>query len=152
VLFGSHKYLFEETFVVYISFRLFFYSWTTIKSYNLKTSRIRWSFMELAQIDMDNLCDLAGLPESLRLHRASSRTKLNKRKKTNFRLQLVSFTNNQDVMSNEKGYPPGWLLNHIRVQVRGKKLSYVSVQGSSYPDSIFDFYTQTILWILRVSA
>lgn len=40
--------------------------------------------MELTRIDMDNLCDLAGLLESPRLHRASSRTKLKKKKEMKF--------------------------------------------------------------------
>ena len=37
--------------------------------------------MEVTQIEMATLCDLAGLPESPRLHLASSRTKLKKNEK-----------------------------------------------------------------------
>ena len=42
--------------------------------------------MGITQIEMVTLCDLAGPPESPRLHRASSKTKLKKRKEQNLRL------------------------------------------------------------------
>ena len=69
---------------------VFFYSRTTVKSYTWKASSITWSFVGITQIEMVTLCDLAGLPESLWLHRASSKTKLKKRKERNFR-PLVSW-------------------------------------------------------------
>ena len=59
---------------------VFFYSPTTVKSYNRKASSITWSFVGITRIEMVTLCDLAGLPGSPRLHRASSKTKLKKRK------------------------------------------------------------------------
>ena len=103
---------------------------------------------------MVTLCDLAGLPESPRLQRASSRTKLKKRKKRNVTIRIVHLLLRHWKMSRvkEKGYSPGRLLNSICVQVGGKYLRHVSVQGSSNVRSIFDFYTGKISWILKVSA
>ena len=71
---------------------------------------------------MVTLCDLAGLPESPRLHRASSRIKLKNRKKRNVTIRIVDLVLKHREMSRvkEKGYPPGRLLNSICVQVRGK--------------------------------
>ena len=103
---------------------------------------------------MVTLCDLAGLPESPRLHRPSSRTKLKKGKKRNVTIRIVHLVLRHLKMSQvkEKGYPQSQFLNSICVQVGGKYLRNVSARGSSNEHSIFDFYAGKISWILRVSA
>lgn len=58
------------------------YLWITFKSYNLNASWMSGNLVEVTRIEMATLCDLEGLPESPRLHLASSRTKLKKNEKT----------------------------------------------------------------------
>ena len=57
------------------------YFWSTFKSYNLIASWISGNFVEVTRIELATLCDLEGLPQSPRLHLASSRTTLKKNEK-----------------------------------------------------------------------